>query len=406
MIEAREFIDAATHHGFWVYSGVPCSYLTPLINGVINSDLTRYIGAVNEGDAVAIASGAELAGRRSVVMLQNSGLGNAVNPLSSLNQVFRIPILLIVTHRGEPGGAPDEPQHELMGRATIPLLDLLAIPHEPFPEDGGDIAPALQRAVASMDATGAPYALVMKKGSVSAFEREVALLPKRATHARTSGEEAVPERLPSRRDVLHAAQRTLEAGDVVVATTGYTGRELFSLEDRDCQIYMVGSMGCAAGLALGIAVAQPHRRTMVLDGDGALLMRLGSLATIGHEAPSNLVHVLLDNGCHESTGGQPTVSGSLDIPAIAAACGYRHVRVCATPEDVVAALRSGRETGEGPCFIHVRTSPGVTKPLPRPSMSPKAAADRFRAYLRTDAGEAVTGSEAPTERSPGRGGSQ
>src|SRR5215468_11034267 len=160
MIQAANFIRHARERGFGLFTGVPCSYLKPLINYTIDAPDLAYIGAANEGDAVAIAGGSELAGRRAVVMFQNSGLGNAVNPLTSLNAIFRIPALLIVTWRGEPGGDPDEPQHELMGQITPRMLDLLGIRWGFFPTAEAEVAPALDQAVEHMDETRLPFALV------------------------------------------------------------------------------------------------------------------------------------------------------------------------------------------------------------------------------------------------------
>ena len=167
MIQPSSFMHQARERGFRLFTGVPCSYLEPFINYVLDAPEMEYVGAANEGDAVAIAAGADLAGRRSVVMFQNSGLGNAVNPLTSLNAPFRIPALLIVTWRGEPGGAPDEPQHELMGQITPRALDLLGIRWGFFPTSEAEVAPALDRAVAHMDQTRLPFALVMRKDSVA-----------------------------------------------------------------------------------------------------------------------------------------------------------------------------------------------------------------------------------------------
>jgi len=179
MIQAASFMHQARERGFRLFTGVPCSYLKPFINYALDAPELDYVGAANEGDAVAIAAGADLAGRRSVVMFQNSGLGNAVNPLTSLNAPFRIPALLIVTWRGEPGGGPDEPQHELMGQITPRMLDLLGIRWEFFPTSEADVASALDRAVGHMDATRLPFALVMRKGSVAphALQPRPALSP-------------------------------------------------------------------------------------------------------------------------------------------------------------------------------------------------------------------------------------
>ena len=377
MIEAGDFIRSARRHGFELYSGVPCSYLKPFINAVIDADELRYIGAANEGDAVAIAAGAELGGVRAVAMFQNSGFGNAVSPLTSLTHTFRIPVLLIITLRGEPGGAPDEPQHELMGQITTGLLELMNIPWAFFPESADEIAPVLSAARAHMETEGEPYALVMRKGSVAKSDLRAApeihpITPRAATND--------PEPDAHRADLLQAVQAAARDDDVIVATTGYTGRELYATGDRPNQFYMVGSMGCAVSVGLGLAVARPGHRIIVLDGDGAALMRLGALATVGYERPGNLVHVVLDNGLHESTGGQSTVSRSIDFCGLAASCGYIHVETVSRPIELAAVLE--RPTGEL-TFVHAPIVPGVPE-LPRPSITPAEVAARLRAHLAAD----------------------
>jgi phosphonopyruvate decarboxylase len=374
MIEAASFISAALRRGFGLYTGVPCSYLTPFINYTISADTLRYVGAANEGDAVAIAAGCELGGRRAIVMFQNSGLGNAVNPLTSLTHTFRLPVLLIVTWRGEPGGAVDEPQHELMGEITPQLLELMGIPWALFPEQEADIEPVLDRAVAHLTTALRPFALVMRKGSVA--ETRLTTSPVRLPAVRAA---SVPRLTPvAQRQAILAAIRAACGEDLLVATTGFTGRELFALGDTPNQLYMVGSMGCAVSLALGLAIARPDRRVIAVDGDGAALMRLGALTTVGAERPANLVHVLIDNGQHESTGGQATVSAGVDFCGIAAGAGYPDVHAAATGGEVLALLSDRRP---GLRFLHVPVLPGVAAALPRPSMSPAAVAARFRAWL-------------------------
>ncbi len=366
MITAEDFMDHATANGFSLWSGVPCSYLSPFINHVIDSEDLVYVGAANEGDAVAVASGGALAGRRGVAIFQNSGMGNAVSPLTSLNLVFHIPVLVIVTLRGEPGGPADEPQHEVMGAITTQMLELMGIPWELFPEESAEVAGVIERAVAHMDVHRTPYALVMRKGAVAprALQRKAEPRPRGEAPAPWPLEEG--ER-PTRREVLSAVIAATGPDDAVIATTGFTGRELYALDDRPNQLYMVGSMGCASSIGLGIALAQPDRRVVVLDGDGALLMRLGALATIGYERPPNLVHVLLDNEMHESTGGQSTVAHSMDAAGVAAACGYPEVRRLTTASEVSALLG---EPG-GTCrFAHVKIRPGVPDGLPRPVVTP------------------------------------
>jgi phosphonopyruvate decarboxylase len=377
MITADRFIHAAQERGFRLYSGVPCSYLKPLINYVIESSELRYVGAANEGEAASIAAGAELGGQRAVAIFQNSGLGNAVNPLTSLTHVSRIPVLLIPTLRGEPGGPKDEPQHQLMGGITTRLLELMQIPWEYFPGEPSEIATALDRADTHMRTARTPYALVMKHGTVEDWPLRSRPQVRRCSANSLPPKTESPEH--SRNDMLRAVQAAVRPSDVVLATTGYTGRELYACDDRENQFYLVGAMGCASSVGLGLALAQPRRRIVVLDGDGALIMRLGALTTIGYERPENLLHIVLDNQAHESTGGQSTVSHSVDFCAIAAACGYPHVARARTPDELSALVR-GHVAGL--TFAHVRIKPGTPAQLPRPAIGPAEVAERLRAFLR------------------------
>jgi phosphonopyruvate decarboxylase len=393
VIEAKSFVETAKLAGFSLYTGVPCSYVKPFINYVIDSPDLAYVGAANEGDAVAIATGAELGGKRAIAMMQNSGLGNAVSPLTSLNAIFKIPTLLIVTLRGEPGGPKDEPQHELMGKITTQMLETMNVGWGYFPTEESEVAGALEKAIAHMNKTDLPYAFVMKKDSVAphklgskASAREV---PAPLPAAGSAFPAKVTER-PSRTETLQAVQRALRPEDLVVATTGFTGRELYACDDRPNQLYMVGSMGCASTFGLGLAWARPDRRVVVLDGDGALLMRLGALATIGYERPSNLVHILLDNEAHDSTGTQSTVSHSVDLGACARACGYPSVERIGTTADLEKTLR---DRTAGLRFLHVKTKPGAPDDLPRPKITPQEVATRLKSFL----GPAPAfGDEAPT----------
>jgi len=375
MIRAADFIRAAEARGFGLYAGVPCSYLTPFINDVIGSPALRYVGAANEGDAVAIAAGAALGSLPAIAMFQNSGLGNAVSPLTSLTHTFRIPLLLIVTWRGMPGGAADEPQHELMGEVTPAMLETMRIPWVLFPSQAAEIGPALDLALAHFAKESRPFAFVMQKGSVADAKLKPRAPPLAAAPAPPVPR---PPATRTRRDLLAALQAAATDRDVLIATTGFTGRELFALGDRPNQLYMVGSMGCALSLALGLAIARPDRRVIAIDGDGAALMRLGAMTTAGHEKPPNLLHVVLDNGLHESTGGQPTVSPGVDFCAIASASGYPSVAAIADP-DALGALVAGRRSGLA--FVHAPIVPGVPADLPRPSMTPADVAVRLRETL-------------------------
>jgi phosphonopyruvate decarboxylase len=377
MITAAHFTEVAKRLGFALYSGVPCSYLKSLINHLIGATNLHYVAAANEGEAVAIAAGAELGGIRGVAMLQNSGLGNAVNPLVSLNRVSQIPVLLIVTLRGDPAATPDEPQHQQMGAMTTGLLDLMQIPWANIPEKDADLPVALHRAVDHMDRQRTPYALVLRQGQVT--EMPLPAMP--AEHRRLKAP-VPPEFGPfvrTRREMLHVVQQAARAKDVLIATTGYTCRELYASGDRENQFYTVGAMGCASSFGLGLAIAQPKRRIIVLDGDGAMLMRMGALSTIGYECPDNLVHIVLDNRAYESTGSQQTRSASTDLAAVAAACGYRRVLRVTTTDQMRAALRlQSHEL----TFIHAGILTGVGEKLPRPAVGPPDVAQRLRHFLR------------------------
>jgi phosphonopyruvate decarboxylase len=377
MITADDFLAEAGRAGFDFYTGVPCSFLTPLINGVLSAPDLAYVGAASEGEAVAIAAGAWLAGRRTVVMCQNSGLGNAVNPLTSLNAPFRIPTLFVATWRGEPG-IPDEPQHDLMGRITHDLIDLIGLEQAPFPARASDLAPALARATERMAATGLPFAFVMRKGDVAEGELRDRPRAPPAPGRRADFPQDGP--LPTRAAALERFLQLVAPDAAVIATTGKCGRELFTLADRPQHLYQVGSMGGASGMALGVALNARDRPVAVLDGDGAALMKLGTLATIGACAPRSLLHILLDNGVHDSTGGQPTVSASVDFAAIALACGYRYAASCATLAGFEAAYREAA-SGAGPALIHLRIAPGSMAKLGRPTVTPPEVAQRFKAFL-------------------------
>ncbi|MEE4216651.1 MAG: phosphonopyruvate decarboxylase [Xanthomonadales bacterium] len=379
MIQASHFIEPAKALGFSSWAGVPCSFLTPFINGVIDDPDMSYVSACNEGDAVAIATGAALAGKRSVALMQNSGLGNAVSPLSSLNWVFRLPILLIITLRGEPG-LTDEPQHELMGQITGRILDELQIPWDWFPRSASDVEGALMVAQWQMERSGLPYAFVMKKGSVDKEELESRWQPERLPQAFDPVPLADP--LLTRHQALREVVAATPVDEsVVVGTTGFTGRELFAIEDRPNQLYMVGSMGCASSLGLGLSRALPGRNVLVVDGDGAALMRMGNFATAGAYGPANFQHLLLDNQVHESTGGQSTVSAAVSFAGVARACGYRNASAGPGVED----LRNFLAARNGPSMLHLPTRRGVPEGLPRPDVKPREVKQRLMKHLGVEA---------------------
>jgi phosphonopyruvate decarboxylase len=387
MLEARDFVEAARQRGFQWYAGVPCSYLTPFINYVLQDPDLRYVSAANEGDAVALAAGVTLAGDgrggagRGIAMMQNSGLGNAVSPLTSLTWTFGLPQLLIITWRGQPG-VPDEPQHALMGPITPTLLDTMQIAWELFPTAAAQLGAVLDRALTHMNATGRPYALLMQKGSVAPTELHAAA-PRTVAHGPAAPVSvrrgpATPAQRPARSQALREiVAHTHEGESVLLASTGFCGRELYAIADRANHLYMVGSMGCVTPLALGLALARPDLKVIALDGDGAALMRLGAFTTVGASAPRNLWHLLLDNSAHESTGGQATVSATVAFADVAAACGYR---TC-LDTDSVAQLPDWLQLSAGPHFARLLTRTGTPKDLPRPSITPLQVRERFMQHI-------------------------
>jgi phosphonopyruvate decarboxylase len=379
MIQTAAFIEPLRNLGYTQFAGVPCSYLKPFINYVIDDASLSYFGATSEGEAVGINLGAYLGGRKTVTMCQNSGLGNMVNPLTSLNYPFRIPTLLITTWRGEPG-RPDEPQHVLMGQITHRLLETLQIPWLPFPAEESKIADVIAQAEASMQERQLPFALVMSEDSVAAHElRSPAPAVRVQTEVVTRpGHE--PSQWMTRTDALKAILESLSGNEAVIATTGKTGRELFTLADRPNHLYVVGGMGTASAIGFGLAQALPRQPVVVMDGDGAALMKLGSLATIGYYQPANLLHIVLDNESHDSTGGQRTVSGVVRFADVAAAANYRRAAAADAPDDVRALIKEYRRQ-PGPALLHVKIRPGAPKQLGRPTVKPPEVKERFMKFL-------------------------
>ncbi len=377
MIQADDFLDPAGGRGFDFYSGVPCSILQPFINRVIGSPHSDYIGATQEGEAVAIAAGAWLAGRKTVVMCQNSGLGNCVNPLASLNFPFKIPTLLIATWRAQPG-VKDEPQHQLMGTITHSLMETLRLRCMPFPHTADEVAACLDAAESVMEEGGLPVGLVMEKGAVAPEPLDQApLQPKPRCEVQDLLSRGQPV---ARMAALERILAGIPGAAAVIATTGKSGRELFTLADREQHFYLVGSMGCASGLGLGVAL-NSSRPVILLDGDGAALMSLGNMATIGARGLGNLIHIVLDNGVHDSTGGQATVSPNVEFAHVARALGYGAAYACddlAGLEQALAASLAGDETS----FIHLRMAPGSIDNLGRPTVAPPDVARRFKDFLK------------------------
>ena len=380
MISANFLINQLRKNGFNFFTGVPCSYLTPVINGVINSKIIKYVGATNEGEAIGIASGAWLAGKKSVVMIQNSGLGNTINPLTSLNYPFKIPLLIITTWRGDPK-IKDEPQHKLMGQITRDILKLCKIKNDIFPTNKKKLMSTIMKINKSINNNSLPYALIMRKESIKKEElKQKNIFLKKNNKIINFLKKGS---LPSRFNILEEINKNINEKVAVIATTGKTGRELFSINDSENFFYQVGSMGCASAITLGVAL-NSKKKIVVIDGDGALLMKMGNISTIGRNQPKNLIHILLDNNVHDSTGQQLTNASTVDFNKIAINCGYRSSYYLNNLNDfskiIKKILKSNKNNG--PIFINVKIKKGSIKNLARPTIHPKDVAIRFKSFLK------------------------
>jgi phosphonopyruvate decarboxylase len=383
-VSGAELAALIDRHGFDFYTGVPCSLVEDLIAALERRPDAPWLPAVREDVAVGMAAGAWLGGRRPVVVMQNSGLGTSLNALASLSLMYGFPALLIVTWRGYAGR--DAPEHILMGEITPKLLDLLGIPQRVV--SGASIAEDLAWARREMDAREIPVALVVPPGVVVRPDAAAAGAPvvhastgpplSTATAAQRTTPTGADGRLVatiSRREALAAALKEL-GDDCVIHANGFICRESFGIGDRPQNFYMIGSMGLASAIGLGLAVARPERRSVVFDGDGNLLMSLGTLAMVGSLGPPNFVHVVFDNEVYGSTGGQPSPSRETRLDRLAGSAGYRTATAVTTPDEVAAALRSAR-AGQGPHFVLIKVTE-VESPSPRIPHTPRVIRDRFR----------------------------
>ncbi len=373
MIETDLAFRAFESAGVDFWTGVPDSLLKHFCAYVSDrAPNGRHVIAANEGGAVAIAAGHFLAsGSPALVYLQNSGLGNTLNPLISLADpaVYQIPMVLLIGWRGEPG-RPDEPQHRKQGEVTLPILESIGIPFAVLPDEPQAATEAIAAAVATAVSESRPYALVVRKGTFAPYEQPA----------------SIPSPLPlSREDAVIAIADGVEDDAVIISTTGKTSRELYEFRIRsgapvERDFLTVGSMGHASQIALGISMTDHNRPVWVLDGDGALLMHLGSLAVIGEHASAGFKHVVLNNHVHDSVGGQPAAGDRVDIPALALAAGYRRVDSVSTAERLTAAIAELR-AAVGPALLEVEVRPGARSDLGRPAEGPAENRARFMEFL-------------------------
>jgi phosphonopyruvate decarboxylase len=348
MISADDFCACLERHGYTFFTGVPCSYFQGPIELATNGERLRYVAAANEGAALGVAAGAALAGARPVVMLQSSGFGNLVNPLTSLSMVYGIPALVFISLRAHPDGYGDEPQHRVMGASLERLLGVLGLPVEPLPEDAAGFERLLDDADTRF-ADGRSTVVLVARGSIGTCP---------------VGMGAADEPPLSRAEAVACVVEELPADAVTVSTTGLISRELFAARDLASNFYMQGSMGHAAAIGLGVALERADRPVVVVDGDGAVLMHMGTLSTIGFYAPANLVHVVIDNEAYESTGSQATTTSRTRLEEVALACGYRRAWRCTRAAEVRDALRAAA-AGGGPALVLVKVNRSAASEPPR-----------------------------------------
>jgi len=373
MISCQSLYEIFKRNNLTFFTGVPDSTFKDWMKFLADehgNKLTNII-ACNECEATAIATGYHLSTKKTaVVYMQNSGLGKAVNPLTSLcdPEVYSIPLLLLIGWRGEPG-KKDEPQHKKMGRIMIPLLDTLELPYTLLPDTPKEAESVIEKSRQLAEEKNSPVALIIKKRTLEEYQ------PKKTikTNSELNREQAIKVIIDN-----------LTNSDIVVSTTGKTSRELFEYriekKENPRDFYTVGSMGCSASIAHSIALQKKDRKVFIFDGDGSVLMQMGALATIGNYNAANLYHIIFDNASHESTGGQPTVSPSVDFEKIAKACGYEEAKTVHDVENLKKELLN-IQSSPGPYMLIVKVNIGSRKDLGRSTTTPIQNKEAFMDFL-------------------------
>lgn len=372
MIKPSFFIEKLRESGIDCFAGVPDSLLKNVCAFITDHfDSAHNIITANEGAAVGFAAGHYLAtGQPACVYMQNSGEGNIINPLASLtdHEVYNIPVLLLIGWRGRPG-VHDEPQHVKQGKVTTGLLNVMGINYEVLAKEEDKAEKQIARAVSALR-NKEVFALVIEKDTFEEYKLQNV---------------EVNDLVMSREEAIQAVASVLGERDCIVSTTGMISRELFEYRtalnlghDRD--FLTVGSMGHASQIALGIALAQPGRRVWCFDGDGAVIMHMGSMAIVADKAPKNYVHVVFNNGAHDSVGGQPTVGLKMNLPAVAKAVGYKVEYSVVSKEDLNVVL-AGIHNSDGPVLLEIKVKKGSRKDLGRPTTTPVQNKEALMSFL-------------------------
>ena len=375
MLNQEKVFGALAANGVTYYTGVPDSYLNGFCNYALRHFPERTVIAANEGNAVGIASGHYLAtGELPLVYMQNSGIGNAVNPLVSLaeERVYAIPMILLIGWRGQGNTEPNHPQHMLQGEITPGLCEIMNIPYTVLEDDDASFAETIRKAADYCKTTRRSYALIAPKGVMAAADKP-------------NNVDAVYPM--SREEAIEVILDHMPENTVYAATTGRATRELFFLREKRGEtkardFLNVGSMGHASSVALGIALEKPDRPVVALDGDSAAIMHLGALTMVSKVQAPNFLHVVLNNGAHESVGGQPSAGHRVDFTAIAQACGYETVgKAVESREELIDALARLKDCGKA-SFIDCRIHKGLARKLPPIVFDHREAIDSLREDLK------------------------
>ena len=375
MIRPEFFIEALKEKGIDCFAGVPDSLLKNICAYITDHfDAAHNIIAANEGAAVGFAAGHYLAtGKPACVYMQNSGQGNIINPLASLTdkEVYNIPVLLLIGWRGRPG-VHDEPQHVKQGKVTTGLLNVMGVNYEVLSKEEDKAAKQIEKAAKTL-ADREVFALIIEKDTFDDYKlRNI----------------EVNDLTMSREEAIQTVAASLGDKDCIVSTTGMISRELFEYrtamnQGHERDFLTVGSMGHASQIALGIALAQPERRVWCFDGDGATIMHMGSMAITASKKPANYIHVVFNNGAHDSVGGQPTVGLKIDLPAVAKAVGYSAALSVSTKEDLDSQLSIlNSQLQEGPVFLEIKVKKGNRKDLGRPTTTPIQNKEALMEFLK------------------------
>lgn len=374
MISCQDFFDILNKYDLSFFTGIPDSTFKEWMKFLVDKDevVLKNLIACNECEAVALAAGYHLATNKvGVVYMQNSGFGKSINPLTSLcdPDVFSIPVLLMIGWRGEPGTV-DAPQHKKMGKITLPLLETLQIPYWIFEPDLKIIEKKLKEVIAHFEASKSPYAFIVRKKLFQNYDLEEAVINNYTL---------------SREEAISVIMQNLNNDEIIVSSTGFVSRELYAyresnIKDHYKSFYNIGSMGCASSIGLSIALQKPNRKVIVFDGDGAAIMQMGAFTTIGKYSPSNYVHIIFDNNAHESTGGQPTNSDTIDFAKIALACNYKSAKLIKTKSNLIKAIPEIKEQ-KGPLLVVIKIQKNARPDLNRPEKNPKELKNALMNYF-------------------------